>query len=80
MRVHVDNLSPDVSEQELREIFEEYGQVEHALIAEIGDNRRGEVDMPLDNQAYAAIEALNGKEIKGQKVEVKETVLTRTFI
>jgi polyadenylate-binding protein len=80
MRVHVDNLSSEVTEQELRELFEKYGQVAHAMIAETADTRRGEVDMPLDNEAFAAIEDLNGKEIKGQKVEVKKTDLSRVFI
>ncbi|MFP4316295.1 MAG: hypothetical protein ACLFQR_08735 [Desulfovibrionales bacterium] len=80
MRIHVDNLSSEVTEQELREIFEKYGQVSHAMIAEIGQTRRGEVDMPLDRQGFDAIEDLNGKEIKGQKVDVHKTALTETFI
>ena len=70
MNVYVGNLSYDLSEDDLKTAFEEYGEVSSAKI--IFDRYSGRskgfgfVEMSSDDEAKAAIEALSGKELGGQ--------------
>ncbi len=76
MNIYVGNLSAKTSEQELREAFETFGEVDSAKI--IKDNFTGKsrgfgfVVMPSQEQAQAAIEGLNGKELEGSTLTVNE--------
>ena len=76
MNIYVGSLSFDVSEDELRQAFEEYGQVESVKI--IKDRYTGEsrgfafVEMPAKKEAVSAINGLNGKELKGRNLAVNE--------
>jgi RNA recognition motif-containing protein len=76
MNIYVGNLSPKTSEDELRQAFEEFGEVDSAKI--IKDNITGRsrgfgfVEMPGQEQAQAAIAALNGKELSGSTLTVNE--------
>lgn len=76
MKIFVGNLSWDVTEQDLRQAFEAYGQVESATI--VTDKYSGQprgfgfVEMPAKAEAQSAISALNGKELKGRPVSVNE--------
>ncbi|MGB7292387.1 MAG: RNA-binding protein [Thermodesulfobacteriota bacterium] len=76
MNIYVGNLSYEVSEEDLRSAFEEFGQVVSASI--IKDKYTGEskgfgfVEMPSLEEAQAAISALNGKELKGRAINVNE--------
>ena len=76
MNIYVGSLSFDVSEDELRQAFEEYGQVESIKI--IKDRYTGEsrgfafIEMPANKEAASAIEGLNGKELKGRSLTVNE--------
>ncbi|MGC9195538.1 MAG: RNA recognition motif domain-containing protein [Syntrophobacteraceae bacterium] len=76
MNIYVGNLSAKTSEQELREAFETFGEVDSAKI--IKDNFTGKsrgfgfVVMPSQEQAQAAIEGLNGKEFEGSTLTVNE--------
>ncbi len=76
MNIFVGNLSYDLTEGELRQAFEAYGQVASASI--IMDKMTGRsrgfgfVEMPEKNQAEAAIQALNLKELKGRAITVNE--------
>lgn len=76
MNIYVGNLSYDVTEDELRKSFEEFGQVETVSI--IKDKYSGQskgfgfVEMPAAGDAQAAIDGLNGKELKGRKLNVNE--------
>ena len=76
MNIYVGNLSAKTSEQELREAFENFGEVDSAKI--IKDNFTGKsrgfgfVVMPSQDQAQAAIEGLNGKELEGSTLTVNE--------
>lgn len=76
MNIYVGNLSRDLSEQELQEAFEAFGQVASAKIIKdkfTGDSRGfGFVEMPDDNEAKAAIEGMNGKELAGRTVTANE--------
>ncbi len=76
MNIYVGNLSYDLSENELRQAFEEYGEVSSVKI--ITDRYTGRsrgfgfVEMPDDEQAKNAIDGLNGKELKGRQLNVNE--------
>ncbi len=67
-----------MNEAELKEIFEEYGEVGSAKI--IIDKYSGKskgfgfVEMPNEAEAKKAIEELNGAEIQGRKIIVNESI------
>lgn len=76
MNIYVGNLSFDVSEESLRQVFEPFGQVSSISIVKdkySGQSRGfGFVEMPDRAQAQAAIENLNGKEVLGRQMNVNE--------
>jgi len=76
MKIYVGNLSYDVSEVNLRQAFEAFGQVSSATIVKdrySGQQRGfGFVEMPDQTEAQAAIQNLNGKELLGQQMNVNE--------
>lgn len=76
MNIYVGNLPRNVSESELKEAFQAYGEVATASI--IKDKYSGEsrgfgfVEMPNREEAEKAIAALNGQELKGRALTVNE--------
>jgi len=76
MNIYVGNLSFDVSEENLRQAFEAFGQVSAASI--VKDKYSGQprgfgfVEMPDRAEAQAAIQNLNGKELLGRPMNVNE--------
>jgi RNA recognition motif-containing protein len=76
MNIYVGNLSREVSEADLRQAFEAFGQVTRAAIVKdkfTGEARGfGFVEMPNDTEAQAAMSALNGKDMKGRVLTVNE--------
>ena len=76
MNIYVGNLPFTTTEEELRGIFEAYGEVETVKIIldrETGKPRGfGFVDMPDDAAANAAIAALNDKEYMERNLKVNE--------
>ena len=78
MNIYVGSLHFKMSEAELREQFEEYGEVTSAKI--IIDKYSGKskgfgfVEMPNEAEAKKAIEELNGSEIQGRKIIVNESI------
>ncbi|HHX43774.1 MAG TPA: RNA-binding protein [Chloroflexi bacterium] len=76
MRIYVGNLSYAMSEEELRQVFEDYGQVESATIIMDRDTGQskgfGFVEMPTESEAQAAIAELNGRQIGGRALTVNE--------
>ncbi len=76
MNIYVGNISRNVTEDELRQAFEAYGEVTSVNI--IKDKYTGEprgfgfVEMPNRKEAQAAIDALNGKDLKGRTLNVNE--------
>ena len=67
-----------MNEAELKEVFEEYGEVTSAKI--IFDKYSGKskgfgfVEMPNEAEAKKAIEELNGAEISGRNIIVNESI------
>ena len=76
MKLYVGNLSFQTSEQELREMFSQFGEVTSASLVMDRDTGRprgfGFVEFADDNAARAAINALNGKNIGGRDLTVNE--------
>ena len=76
MNIYVGNLSLEVTEEDLREAFEAFGQVESVTVIKdkfTGESRGfGFVEMPAKAEAQAAIEGLNEKELKGRALNVNE--------
>jgi cold-inducible RNA-binding protein len=76
MKLYVGNLSYEVSDQDLRQTFEPFGQVESATI--IKDKYSGQskgfgfVEFASKSEGQAAIEGVNGKELKGRTLNVNE--------
>ena len=74
MNIYVGNLLFDVSDNDLKEAFEEYGQVtEVRLIMDKFSGKSkgfGFVEMPSKDEAEKAIEEMNGKEFMGRALSV----------
>ncbi len=74
MNIYIGNLHYNVNEEELKEIFKEYGEVLSVTI--ITDKYTGRskgfgfIEMLNDEEANKAIDNLNGTEIHGRKVIV----------
>ncbi len=76
MNIYVGNLSYDMTEDDLRKVFEEFGKVESVKI--IMDRYSGRskgfgfVEMPDEDEAKKAIGELNGKSVMGREIKVNE--------
>ena len=74
--IFVGNLSFNTNEDELRQIFEGYGQVDRVSILTDRDTGRsrgfGFVEMASDEEGEKAIAALNGSQIGGRTINVNE--------
>jgi cold-inducible RNA-binding protein len=76
MNIYVGNLPWGLSEEELRDAFKAYGEVESAKIVTDKYSGRsrgfGFIEMPNREEGQAAIEGLNNKELKGRSIKVNE--------
>ena len=76
MNLYVGNLPYRMTEDQLRQEFEQYGQVSSCTI--IMDKATGQskgfgfLEMPAREEAEAAITGLNGREIQGRRLNVNE--------
>src|SRR5476651_2649239 len=75
-KLYVGNLSYEVSDSDLSAMFEAHGTVESAQVIMDRDTNRskgfGFVEMKTDQEAQAAITALNGQQIGGRALTVNE--------
>ena len=76
MNIYVGNLGSDVTEDELKEVFVAFGEVESVNIIKdkfSGESRGfGFVEMPNKTEALEALKEAEGKEIKGKAIKVNE--------
>jgi RNA recognition motif-containing protein len=76
MKLYVGNLSYSTTEDDLRDAFAAYGQPESVKVIMDRDSGRskgfGFVEFADDQQARAAMSALNGKELGGRTLTVNE--------
>ena len=70
MKISVNNLSADATEDDLRTLFELFGKVN---FVEVQPSRgRGMVDMSSNSAARDAISGLNGETLLGFELDVTE--------
>jgi len=75
-KLYVGNLSYETTGSDLQKLFEGFGTVESAQVISDRDTGRskgfGFVEMSNAQEAQAAIDGLNGKEIGGRSLTVNE--------
>ena len=75
MNIYIGNLTPDTTEDEVKEAFAPFGDVASVKIIRDGATSEsrgfGFVEMPSEEQAKAAINDMNGKELKGNALHVE---------
>jgi len=76
MNIYVGNLAYGVTDDDLREAFAAFGEVERASVIMDRDTGRskgfGFVEMPDKAQAEAAINGMNEKDLSGRAIRVNE--------
>lgn len=76
MNIYVGNLGYDMTDDELKAAFQAYGEVDSARVITDRDTGRskgfGFVEMSDNDQAVAAIDALNGTELGDRTITVNE--------
>ncbi len=76
MNIYVGNLPYSITEDELRDVFAEFGEVSSANV--IMDRFSGQskgfgfVEMPNNSEADEAIKALNESSLKGRNIKVNQ--------
>lgn len=76
MNIYVGNLAYSVTDAEIREAFEEFGDV--AEVNLVTDRTTGQskgfgfVEMPNNSEADTAIKALNSTQLKGRAIKVNQ--------
>ena len=76
MKIFVGNMSFQSSEETIRSLFAEHGQVDEVAIVTDRDTGRprgfGFVTMPNDDEAQSAIDAINGQSVDGRPLNVNQ--------
>jgi len=80
MRINVGNMSFSTNDEELREVFSEFGSVKSAAVVTDSETNRsrgfGFVEMPDNSEGKVAIRSLNGTQFAGRKIRVNEIKLS----
>lgn len=81
MKLFVKNIHPDMNEAVLESMFAVYGEIISTKIiydrADWSSKGFGFIEFEKKEDALKAIAAMNGKELKGKQLEVKEAVEKR---
>jgi RNA recognition motif-containing protein len=76
MNIYVGNLSYEVTEDDLKSMFSEFGEVDTVkLVLDRFSGRSkgfGFVEMPSNSEADKAIKALNGNMFKGRNIKINQ--------
>jgi RNA recognition motif-containing protein len=74
MNIYIGKLAFSLTEDKLRSMFEEFGEVESVKVIKdrfTGHSKGfGFIEMPSNSEADQAIKALNGNFIEGQNIKV----------
>jgi len=75
-KIRVENLPPDITEERLKDIFSQIGDVQSVIIKkDLLTGRRkgyGFVEMSLDVDAFRAVNILDGTAFKDKRIHLKE--------
>jgi len=78
MNLYVSNLPYSISEEELEAVFSEIGVVTSTKIITDRETRRSRgfafIEMESGEDGEAAIEELNGVELKGREIQIKKAI------
>ena len=77
MKIFVSDFPRTITEKELQQTFESFGQVESTEIIRdrlSGQSKFAFVEMPSPDEAWSAIEGLNGKNLRGGALLVNEAL------
>ncbi|MFA9433781.1 MAG: RNA recognition motif domain-containing protein [Deltaproteobacteria bacterium] len=81
MNMYIGNLAHDVTEDDLRNAFSEFGEVASVkiIIDKFSGRSKGFgfVEMPSNSEADQAIKALNGKAFNGRSIKVNQAEAKR---
>jgi len=76
MKLYVGNLPFSVTEEDLRKLFESYGELSEVVLIKDKYSGRskgfGFVTIDDDAAAKKAIEEMNGKDVEGREIKVSE--------
>ncbi len=76
MQIYVGNMSYDTTEETLKELFSQYGEVNSVKIITDRETGRakgfGFISMENNEDGQKAIDELNGKEVDGRTLKVNE--------
>ncbi len=76
MNLYVGNLSYDMTDEDLQQVFEEYGTVSKVNIIMDRDSGRskgfGFVEMENSEDGEKAVQELDGQEVKGRSLKVNQ--------
>ncbi len=76
MSIYVGNLSYDVTEDDLRAVFADYGEVKRVYLPVDRETKRkrgfGFVEMNSDDEESKAIETLDGAQWMGREIKVNK--------
>ncbi|MDH4130004.1 MAG: RNA-binding protein [Spirochaetota bacterium] len=72
VNILVENLSPEIVESDLEKTFGPFGNVSSISIIKEKNKKFAYIVMSKQEDADAAIKSLNGKDLKGLKIIVKE--------
>lgn len=74
MTIYIGNIPYSMKEQDLIDIFQEFGPVESAKVIIDKKTKRskgyGFIEMKEESDEQAAVDAMNGKDVGGRKVKV----------
>ena len=74
MNLFIHNISWKISDDQLRELFEKFGEIKSCKIITDRDTNRskgfGFVEFFTDEAGNAAIEGMNGKDVEGRELHV----------
>ena len=81
MNIYVGQLPYNVSEDELKDLFTQYGEIESLNLIKDKFTGRSKgfafVDMPNNSEADTAIKALNKSMLKGREIKVNQAEAKR---
>jgi len=84
MKLIIRNLARSISEDEIQNLFEEYGKVQscNLVLDKVTGKSKGFafVEMPNPGEAKAAMKNLNGKDIVHSKIRVKKAVAKKAEV
>lgn len=77
-KIYVGNMSYDIDESTLTDLFSEYGNVVSAkvIVDQMSGRSKGFgfIEMEKDEDGASAIAGLNGKEVNGRELKVNEAI------